>query len=113
MRGGRARWKIAQETCNTLKNQGEHFAHHDGHGEQNLSVVCATILMRAFLVDHTQQLGWAFCRAVWATLGSKRLWWERMRAVFSGSPLESMRELWEALWDGYERHRPLLRTESA
>ncbi len=25
MRGGRARWKIENETCNTLKNQGYHF----------------------------------------------------------------------------------------
>jgi hypothetical protein len=27
MRGGRARWKIATETCHTLKNQGSPFAH--------------------------------------------------------------------------------------
>jgi hypothetical protein len=39
MRGGRTRWKIANETCNTLKNQGYNFAHNDGHGEQHLSVV--------------------------------------------------------------------------
>ena len=28
MRGGRARWNIANETFNTLKNQGYHFAHN-------------------------------------------------------------------------------------
>src|SRR6266850_1037336 len=39
MRGGRARWKIENETFNTLKNQGYHFEHNYGHGEQNLSVV--------------------------------------------------------------------------
>jgi len=39
MRGGRARWKIEHETCNTLKNQGYNFEHNDGHGTQNLSVV--------------------------------------------------------------------------
>ena len=27
MRGGRARWKIENETFNTLKNQGYNFAH--------------------------------------------------------------------------------------
>ncbi|MDO8466512.1 MAG: transposase, partial [Gallionella sp.] len=32
MRGGRARWKIENETLNTLKNQGYHFEHNFGHG---------------------------------------------------------------------------------
>jgi hypothetical protein len=113
MRGGRARWKIANETCNTLKNQGDNFEHNDGHGTQNLSVVFAVVMMLAFLVDQTQQLCGAFFRAVWATLGSKRLLWERMRALFYGYHLESMRELWEALWYGYERHRPLLLTDTS
>jgi hypothetical protein len=36
----------------------------------------------AFLVDQAQQLWCALCRAVWMKLGSKRLLWERMRAVF-------------------------------
>src|SRR5215470_7396341 len=34
MRGGRARWKIENETFNTLKNQGYNFEHNYGHGEQ-------------------------------------------------------------------------------
>ena len=81
MRGGRARWKIDNETCNTLKNQGDNFEHHDGHGTQNLSVVFATVMLLAFLVDQTQQLCGAWLQAVWAKLGSKRLLWERMRAL--------------------------------
>ena len=51
MRGGRARWKIENETFNTLKNQGYHLEHNYGHGEQNLSVVLALLMMLAFLVD--------------------------------------------------------------
>lgn len=82
MRGGRARWKIENETCNTLKNQGYHFDHNYGHGEQNLSVVLAVLMRLAFLVDQTQQLCCALFRAVWEKLGSKRLLWERMRALF-------------------------------
>jgi hypothetical protein len=39
MRGGRARWKVENETFNTLKNQGYHFEHNFGHGAKNLSVV--------------------------------------------------------------------------
>ena len=82
MRGGRARWKIENETFNTLKNQGYHFEHNYGHGEQHLSVVFAMLMMLAFLVDQAQQLCCALFRAVWAKLGSKRLLWERMRALF-------------------------------
>jgi hypothetical protein len=82
MRGGRARWKIENETFNTLKNQGYNFEHNYGHGTQNLSVVFATLMMLAFLVDQTQQLCCAVFQAVWARLGSKRMLWERMRALF-------------------------------
>jgi hypothetical protein len=82
MRGGRARWKSENETFNTLKNQGYHFEHNYGQGEQHLSVVLAMLMMLAFLVDPAQQLGCALFQAVWAKLGSKRLLWERMRALF-------------------------------
>ncbi|MBW2708750.1 MAG: transposase, partial [Deltaproteobacteria bacterium] len=41
MRGGHARWKIENETFNTLKNQGYHFGHNYGLGKKNLSVACA------------------------------------------------------------------------
>src|SRR5215831_2118906 len=113
MRGGRARWKIENETFNTLKNQGYNFEHNYGHGEQNLSVVFAMLMMLAFLVDQTQQLCCALFRAVWTKLGSKRLLWERMRAVFYTYRLESMQELFEALFYGLEKPRPSLCLDSS
>src|SRR6266403_3562364 len=113
MRGGRARWKIANETFNTLKNQGYNFEHNYGHGEQHLSVVFATLMMLAFLVDQTQQLCCALFQAVWAKLGSTRLLWERMRALFYDYRLESMRELLEALLYGFEKSRPILMTDTS
>jgi len=113
MRGGRARWKIENETFNTLKNQGYNFEHNYGHGMQNLSVVFATLMMLAFLVDQTQQLCCALFQAVWAKLGSKRLLWERMRALFYDYRLDSMRALLEALFYGFEKSRPLLSLDSS
>ena len=113
IRGGRARWKIENETVNTLKNQGYNFEHNYGHGEQNLSVVFATMMMLAFLVDQVQQLCCALFRAVWAKLGSKRLLWERMRALFYDYRLESMRELLEALLYGLEKSHPILRINTS
>jgi hypothetical protein len=113
MRGGRARWKIENETFNTLKNQGYHFEHNYGHGEQHLSVVFAMLMMLAFLVDQAQQLCCALFQAVWAKLGSKRLLWERMRALFYTYQLDSMRALFEALFYGLEKSRPILRIDSS
>jgi len=50
MRGARARWKIENETFNTLKNQGYHFEHNYGHGK-HLCGVMAMLMMLAFLID--------------------------------------------------------------
>jgi len=48
MRGARARWKIENETFNTIKNQGYHFEHNFGHGYQHLSTVLMHLMMPAF-----------------------------------------------------------------
>jgi hypothetical protein len=113
MRGGRARWKIENETFNTLKNQGYHFEHNYGHGTQNLSVVFAMVMLLAFLVDQTQQLCCALFQAVWAKLGSKRLLWERMRALFYDYALVSMRQLLEALLHGLKKSPPIFASDSS
>jgi len=113
MRGGRARWKIENETFNTLKNQGYNFEHNYGHGEQHLSVVFAMLMMLAFWVDQTQQLCGALFQAVWAKLGSKRLLWERMRALFYDYALASMRQLFEALLYGFKKSSPLVTLDSS
>ena len=113
MRGGRARWKIENETFNTLKNQGYNFEHNYGHGTQNLSVVFATLMMLAFLVDQTQQLCCALFQAVWAKLGRKRLLWERMRALFYDFAFTSMRQLFEALFYGFKKSSPIVAIDSS
>src|SRR5712691_4867833 len=113
MRGGRARWKIENETFNTLKNQGYNFEHNYGHGEKNLSVVFAMLMMLAFLVDQTQQLCCDLFRAVWAKLGSKRQLWESMRSLFYTYALPSMRQLLEALFYGLKRPIPIFAIDTS
>jgi hypothetical protein len=113
MRGGRARWKIENETFNTLKNQGYNFEHNYGHGEQHLSVVFAILMMLAFLVDQAQQLCCALFQAVWAKLGSKRRLWERMRALFYDYAFASMRQLFEALLYGFKKFSPFVTFDSS
>jgi hypothetical protein len=113
MRGGRARWRIENETFNTLKNQGYHFEHNYGHGYQHLSVVFAVLMMLAFCVDQVQQVCCPLFQAVWAKLGSKRRLWERMRALFYDYALDSMRHLFEALLYGWKKTSPILAVDSS
>jgi hypothetical protein len=109
MRGGRARWKIENETFNTLKNQGYHLEHNYGHGEQNLSVVLMMLMMLAFLVDQTQQRCCPLFQAAWEKRGhNKRSLWEEMRNLFRSFLFNSMRELYEAIVNGIAPQQPVL-----
>lgn len=113
VRGGRARWHIENETFNTLKNQGYHYEHNYGHGQQNLSVVFAMLMMLAFLVDQTQQLSCGLFRAVWEKLGSKRALWEALRSHFYHFTFRSMRQLYEAMLHDLARRVPLPTLDSS
>jgi hypothetical protein len=101
MRGGRARWKIENETFNTLKNQGYHFEHNFGHGTQNLSVVFALLMMLAFLVDQVQQIACPLFQAVLEKEACKTRMWEHVRALFYTLPCQSMAQIFEAILYGY------------
>ena len=82
MRGARARWKIENETFNTLKNQGYHFEHNFGHGNNHLSTVLMHLMMLAFLIDQIQQHGCRlFQAALTAARGKARLW-RKLRSRF-------------------------------
>ena len=107
MRGGRARWKIENETFNTLKNQGYHLEHNYGHGEQNLSVVLALMMMLAFLVDQVQQLCCPLFQAAWHKMKTKRHLWEELRNYFRMLVFDSMEALLRALIRGIVPQRPV------
>ena len=97
MRGGRARWKIENETFNTLKNQGYNFEHNYGHGVKNLATVLALLMMLAFLVDQIQQGCNKLFQAVWKGLGSKSKLWESVRSVFQILECETMEGLYQQI----------------
>jgi hypothetical protein len=50
---------------------------------------------------------------VWATLGSKRLLWERMRALLYDDAFESMRQLFQALLYGFKKTSPIVAIDSS
>ena len=103
MRGGRARWKIENETFNTLKNQGYHFEHNYGLGKEHLSEVFVMLMMLAFLVDQTQQLTSALFKAAWQKLGTKRALWENIRNLFHSYEVESMEMIYRAIVNGFRK----------
>ena len=77
MRAGRARWKVENETFNTLKNQGYHLEHNYGHGHKHLTTVLAMIMFLAFLID---QIELRCCKVFQAALAkAKKLSYLRIR----------------------------------
>lgn len=83
MLAGRARWRIENETFNTLKNQGYNFEHNYGHGSQNLSSNLAILMMTAFMIDELQKLAcpvFAKLRSLHKTMKGV---WRTIRSGFS------------------------------
>jgi hypothetical protein len=105
--GGRARWKIENETFNTLKNQGYHYEHNFGHGDKNLCNVFAMLMMLAFLVDQVQQLCCPLFRAVLHKLRTKRALWDNLRSHFRHFLFTSMRQLYETILHDRGKEVPL------
>lgn len=104
MCAGRARWKIENETFNTLKNQGYNLGHNYGLGKKNLSAVFTVLTMLAFLIDQAQQLGcWLFQAALQKQKAKKYLW-EDIRSFFHHYKVDSMETILRAIAFGYQRH---------
>jgi hypothetical protein len=107
-RGGRARWRIENETFNTLKNQGYHFEHNYGHGEQHLAVVFALLMLLAFLIDPVQQKCNPLFQKAWAKKETKCALWEAVRSLFAAFAVASMAEIYQGIAFGFKR--PALKT---
>jgi hypothetical protein len=95
-RGGRARWKIENETFNTLKNQGYNFEHNYGHGYQHLSHVLGFLMFLAFLVDQVQQHCCGLFQAAVKHSKSKVRFWRRQQSIFIDLYIASWEDLF--LW---------------
>lgn len=94
---GRTRWKIENETINTLKNQGYKFEHNFGHGYKHLSTNMAQLMMLAFAVDQLQALGCKLFRKAYerAHQTISRLW-EYIKSLYTFFPVQIKN--WEMLY---------------
>lgn len=88
-RGGRARWKIENETFNTLKNLGYNLEHNYGHGKQYLSTVFGMLMMLAFLIDQILEVCCPLFQRAKKKIGTYRGFWEVMRALFMYIPFSN------------------------
>lgn len=92
--GGRARWKIENETFNTLKNLGYNLEHNYGHGKKHLSTVFCLLMMLAFLIDQVQEACCSIFRKCKQCTGTYRNLWEEMRFLFKRVRLSN----WETFY---------------
>jgi len=105
--GGRCRWRIENETFNTLKNQSYNFEHNYGHGNQNLSTVLMILMMLAFLIDQVQQACCPLFQAVLEKLKSRRSLWFRLRSAIDSFAFRSYCDVLEAILTDRCRYRSL------
>ncbi len=94
MKIGRSRWKIENETFNTLKNQGYHFEHNYGHGKQNLSTVLAYLMLLAFHTDQLIQRCHKPFQQIWKAAKTKLKIWQTLRALFLVKTFHSFQQLY-------------------
>ena len=97
MRGGRARWKIENETFNTLKNLGYNFEHNYGHGKKYLSTILCLLMMLAFFIDQVQGIACSLFQVVRKKAGSYRCLWETIRVLFQYMKFESWEDLYRRM----------------
>ena len=94
MRAGRARWRVENETFNTLKNQSYELGHNFGHGHRNLSDIMASLMMLAFLIDQVEQRCCALFDAAREQAGRLKYLWGDIRGFFRSVRIPD----WETLY---------------
>ncbi len=104
MRAGRSRWKIENETFNTLKNQGYNFGHNYGHGYKNLCSVMTMLMMLAFLIDQVQLLCCRVYQRARKHVGRLTSLFERVRVFIGFGVFDSWHHLYSFI--GAPKSRP-------
>ena len=98
MRGGRSRWKIENETFQTLKVETAYDLEHSyGHEQKNLCTIFGMLAMLAFLIDQVQEITCPLFRKALGgqkAKGVKRKLWELLRNVVEWFVLDT----WETLF---------------
>jgi hypothetical protein len=97
MKGGRSRWKIENETFNTLKNLGYNFEHNYGHGKKYLSTILCLLMLLAFLIDQVQGIACSLFKAVKKRAAAYRNIWENVRVFLQFVSIPSWEWLYQTI----------------
>ena len=93
VRSGRARWKHENEKHNTLKNHGYNLEHNFGHGDRYLAMSLLCLNLLAFLTHTFMELSDAIFQAVRHELGSRKTFWNDVRALTRYQTFDSWSQL--------------------
>ena len=100
VKAGRARWKIENETFNTLKNQGYHLEHNFGHGRQNLSMIFFMINLLAFYIHQILDLTDLLYQKVrYTKFTSRKEFWNQLRCTIRILIFPHWQSLMQFIWD--------------
>ncbi len=102
---GRTRWKIENETFNTLKNQGYHIEHNFGHGQKNLSYNFFLLNLLAFFFHEILALSDRLYQRARAKFSARREYWNQLRCSIRILVFENWEQLLWLIIDP-ENHRP-------
>ncbi len=97
VKAGRARWKIENETFNTLKNQRYQFEHNFGHGKEYLSANFAQLMLLAFLFDQIQSASNQVFRIAAYHANTKKELWERVRQLIELVIVDNMQTIYKII----------------
>jgi len=97
---GRARWKIENESFNTLKTKGYNLEHNFGHGQQHLSAVLATMNLIAFAMHTVADLVDTAWKAARMAVGARKRFFEDLRAITTYLVFPTWGQLVETLRTG-------------
>lgn len=98
MKAARARWKIENETFNTLKNLGYKFEHNYGHGNDHLSTMFAYLMFYAFYLDQLIQACCHIFQEIVKIVTTKVRIWAAIRAIFQTTFCHSMEVIYQTVF---------------
>lgn len=98
---GRSRWKIENETFNTLKNQGYNFEHNYGHGNLHLSNTLAILMLLAFVTDQIYQHTNTLFNKIWEATKTKAKIWDMLKASFMVRKLTNFEKTYSFIADQF------------
>ncbi len=78
---GRARWKIENETFNTLKTRGYHLEHNFGHGKEHLANLLITMNLLAFAFHTVCDLVSKRWHEAREAFGARRQFFQDLRSI--------------------------------